>query len=111
MNGLSEKLLEAAGFTVLPFQESHLCCGSAGTYSILQPELSGRLRRRKLGNILAASPDVLASGNIGCLQHLAAGEGDLPPIVHIAELLDWAEGGPVPPAVAASNLALAAAAH
>jgi glycolate oxidase iron-sulfur subunit len=116
MNGLSEKLLEAAGFTVLPFQESHLCCGSAGTYSILQPELSGRLRRRKLGNILAVNPQVLASGNIGCLQHLAAAPrkeagGALPPILHIAELLDWAEGGPVPPAVAASNLALAAAAH
>jgi glycolate oxidase iron-sulfur subunit len=76
-----------------------LCCGSAGTYSILQPELAGRLRQRKLGNILAAGPDVLASGNIGCLQHLAAGGGALPPIVHIAELLDWAEGGPVPPAM------------
>jgi glycolate oxidase iron-sulfur subunit len=116
LNGLSEKLLEAAGFTVLPFQESHLCCGSAGTYSILQPELSGRLRRRKLGNILAVNPQVLASGNIGCLQHLAAAPrkeagGELPPILHIAELLDWAEGGPVPPAVAAANLALAAAAH
>ncbi|MCP5411279.1 MAG: glycolate oxidase subunit GlcF [Alphaproteobacteria bacterium] len=106
LNGLSEKLLEAAGFMIVPFLESHLCCGSAGTYSILQPELSGRLRRRKLGNILASNPDVLASGNIGCLQHLAAGEGDLPPILHIAELLDWAEGGPVPPALAASNLNL-----
>jgi glycolate oxidase iron-sulfur subunit len=107
LNGLSEALLEAAGFLVVPFQESHLCCGSAGTYSILQPELAGRLRQRKLGNILAAGPDVLASGNIGCLQHLAAGGGALPPIVHIAELLDWAEGGPVPPAVAMSAPALA----
>ena len=109
-----EKLLEAAGFMVLPFQESHLCCGSAGTYSILQPELSGRLRRRKLGNIMAANPELLASGNIGCLQHLAAAPrkevgGELPPILHIAELLDWAEGGPVPPGL--GNLAKPAGAH
>jgi glycolate oxidase iron-sulfur subunit len=115
LNGLSEKLLEAAGFLVLPFQESHLCCGSAGTYSILQPELSGRLRRRKLGNIMAVNPQVLASGNIGCLQHLAAAprtdvSGALPPILHIAELLDWAEGGPVPPALSGTNLELPAAA-
>jgi glycolate oxidase iron-sulfur subunit len=115
LNGLSEKLLEAAGFLVLPFQESHLCCGSAGTYSILQPELSGRLRRRKLGNIMAVNPQVLASGNIGCLQHLAAApradvSGVLPPILHIAELLDWAEGGPVPPALSGTNLELPAAA-
>lgn len=111
LNGLSEKLLEAAGFLVVPFAESHLCCGSAGTYSILQPELSGRLRARKLGNILAAGPEALASGNIGCLQHLAGGEGTLPPILHIAELLDWAEGGPVPPALAASELVLTPPGH
>ena len=93
LNGVGEALLEAAGFIVTPFAESHLCCGSAGTYSILQPELSGQLRARKLGNIAAAEPDVLVSGNIGCLQHLAAGEGLNQPILHIAELLDWAEGG------------------
>lgn len=112
MDGLSETLLEAAGFHLVPFQERNICCGSAGTYSILQPELSGRLRRRKLGNILAARPEVLASGNIGCLQHLASAPraeigGALPPILHIAELLDWAEGGPLPPALAVSGLALA----
>ncbi len=101
LNGVGEALLEAAGFIVTPFAESHLCCGSAGTYSILQPELSGQLRARKLGNIAAAEPDVLVSGNIGCLQHLAAGEGLDQPILHIAELLDWAEGGPKP-----SNLEL-----
>jgi glycolate oxidase iron-sulfur subunit len=111
MDGLSEALLTAAGFQLVPFQERNICCGSAGTYSILQPELSGRLRRRKLGNILAAKPQVLASGNIGCLQHLAGASrtetgGVLPPILHIAELLDWAEGGPLPPALAASDLAL-----
>jgi len=96
LNGVGESLLAAAGFTVTPFLESHLCCGSAGTYSILQPDLSSQLRARKLGNIAAAEPDVLVSGNIGCLQHLAAGEGLEQPILHIAELLDWAEGGPKP---------------
>ena len=96
LNGAGETMLEAAGFTVTPFAESHLCCGSAGTYSILQPELSSALRDRKLGNIAAAEPDVLVSGNIGCLQHLAAGAGKLQPILHLAELLDWAEGGAKP---------------
>jgi glycolate oxidase iron-sulfur subunit len=106
LNGVGEALLEAAGFIVTPFAESHLCCGSAGTYSILQPELSGQLRARKLGNIAAAEPEVLVSGNIGCLQHLAAGEGLDQPILHIAELLDWAEGGPKP-----SNLELLGQPH
>ena len=96
LNGVGEALLQAAGFIVTPFAESHLCCGSAGTYSILQPELSGQLRARKLGHIAAAEPDVLVSGNIGCLQHLAAGAGKLQPILHIAELLDWAENGMKP---------------
>ncbi|HJS45643.1 MAG TPA: glycolate oxidase subunit GlcF [Rhizomicrobium sp.] len=96
LNGVGEAILEAAGFIVTPFAESHLCCGSAGTYSILQPELSNQLRDRKLGNIAATEPDVLVSGNIGCLQHLAGGAGKLQPILHIAELLDWAEGGPKP---------------
>jgi len=95
LGGVGEALLAAAGFIVTPFAESHLCCGSAGTYSILQPELSSQLRERKLGNIAAAEADVLVSGNIGCLQHLA-GEGLNQPILHIAELLDWAEGGPKP---------------
>ncbi|HET7086795.1 MAG TPA: glycolate oxidase subunit GlcF [Rhizomicrobium sp.] len=93
LNGVGEALLEAAGFIVTPFLESHLCCGSAGTYSILQPDLSAQLRARKLGNIAAAAPDVLVSGNIGCLQHLASGEELSQPILHIAELLDWAESG------------------
>jgi glycolate oxidase iron-sulfur subunit len=93
LNGTGEAMLEAAGFIVTPFLESNLCCGSAGTYSILQPELSSQLRARKLGNIMAAQPDVLVSGNIGCLQHLASGEGLSQPILHLAELIDWAEGG------------------
>jgi glycolate oxidase iron-sulfur subunit len=106
LNGVGEELLAAAGFVLTPFLESHLCCGSAGTYSILQPELSGQLRRRKLGHILAADPEVIVSGNIGCLQHLAAGKGLTQPVLHIAELLDWAEGGPKP-----SNLELPAQPH
>ena len=106
LNGVGEALLEAAGFIVTPFLESHLCCGSAGTYSILQPDLSSQLRARKLGNIAAAEPDVLVSGNIGCLQHLAAGEGLNQPILHIAELLDWAEGGLKP-----ANLEILAKPH
>ena len=91
-----KELLSNLGFVVEDVPESHLCCGSAGTYSILQPELSGAIRQRKLGHIAAARPDVLVSGNIGCLQHLAAGEGLNQPIMHLAELLDWAEGGPKP---------------
>ncbi|HKQ45102.1 MAG TPA: glycolate oxidase subunit GlcF [Rhizomicrobium sp.] len=111
LNGVGEAILEAAGFIVTPFAEAHLCCGSAGTYSILQPDLSSQLRARKLGNIAAAEPDVLVSGNIGCLQHLASGEGLTQPILHIAELLDWAEGGPMPAALKAANLEMPAKPH
>jgi glycolate oxidase iron-sulfur subunit len=106
LNGVGEALLQAAGFIVTPFAESHLCCGSAGTYSILQPDLSQQLRARKLAHIAAAEPDVLVSGNIGCLQHLAAGAGKLQPILHIAELLDWAESGVKP-----ANLELPVKSH
>jgi glycolate oxidase iron-sulfur subunit len=106
LNGVGEALLQAAGFIVTPFAESHLCCGSAGTYSILQPDLSQQLRARKLAHIAAAEPDVLVSGNIGCLQHLATGAGKLQPILHIAELLDWAESGVKP-----ANLELPAKSH
>jgi glycolate oxidase iron-sulfur subunit len=90
LSGLGEALLTAAGFTLVPFAESHLCCGSAGSYSILQPELSGQLKVRKLAHIAKAAPDLLVSGNIGCLQQLGSGV----PVLHLAELLDWAEGGP-----------------
>jgi glycolate dehydrogenase iron-sulfur subunit len=93
-----EALLASAGFDVLAIPEGHLCCGSAGSYSILQPEISGRLRARKLGNIATLNADVIATANIGCLNHLAG--SDAPPVVHLAELLDWAEGGPEPVALA-----------
>ena len=93
-----ERLLAAAGFEVLSVPEGHLCCGSAGSYSFLQPELSGRLRARKLGTIATLSADIIATSNIGCLNHLSG--SDAPPVLHLAELLDWAEGGPQPLALA-----------
>lgn len=102
LSGESEALLTAAGFTVLAIPEGHLCCGSAGSYSILQPEISNDLRARKLANIAHVRPDVIATGNIGCLNQLAG--PDAPPIVHLAELIDWSEGGPVPPALARAGL-------
>ena len=87
-------LLRNAGFTVVEIPEGHICCGSAGTYNILQPEISGQLRQRKLDNIRLAKADVVAAGNIGCIGQLASGNQIL--IVHTIELLDWAYGGPVP---------------
>jgi glycolate dehydrogenase iron-sulfur subunit len=87
-------LLRQAGFRVLDLPENHLCCGSAGTYSLLQPELSAALRTRKLRLINQIQPDVVATGNIGCLMQL--NQGNTLPIVHTVELLDWATGGPCP---------------
>ena len=88
-------LLRQAGFTVLDIPEGHICCGSAGTYNILQPEIATELRDRKAQNIKAVKPDIVAAGNIGCIVQLAPA-ADMP-IVHTVELLDWAYGGPVPP--------------
>ncbi len=87
-------LLSNAGFSVVSPPEGHLCCGSAGTYNILQPELAGELRTRKVKNIRNVKPDVVAAGNIGCIMQLAGGMEI--PIAHTVELLDWAYGGPVP---------------
>ena len=95
---LPKRLLGQAGFTVRDVPEGHICCGSAGTYNLLQPEIAGRLRERKLGNIERTEADLIAAGNIGCLTQLA---GDRMPVVHTVELLDWMAGGPAPPAVAA----------
>jgi glycolate oxidase iron-sulfur subunit len=86
-------LLSSAGFTVRDVPEGHLCCGSAGVYNIMQPEIAGRLKARKLANIARVAPDVIATGNIGCITQL---EGAGIPIVHTVELLDWATGGPKP---------------
>jgi glycolate dehydrogenase iron-sulfur subunit len=87
-------LLRNAGYTVADVPEGHICCGSAGTYNILQPEIAGELRTRKARNIRSVKPDVVAAGNIGCISQLAPAL-DVP-IVHTVELLDWAYGGPVP---------------
>ncbi len=87
-------LLTRAGFAVREAAEAHLCCGSAGTYNMLQPEIARRLRDRKVTNIKATEPDVVAAGNIGCLIQIASGIDK--PVVHTVELLDWAYGGPKP---------------
>jgi glycolate oxidase iron-sulfur subunit len=90
-----KKLLKAAGFTVKDVPEGHICCGSAGVYNILQPEIAGQLRARKVKNIERTRPDLIATGNIGCMTQIGKGTGI--PIVHTVELLDWATGGPLPP--------------
>ena len=92
-------LLAAAGFDVVEPRDSHLCCGSAGTYNLMQPEIAGELRARKVATLEARNPDVIAAGNIGCMVQI--GGGTAVPVVHTAELLDWATGGPKPPALAA----------
>ena len=92
-------LLAQAGFHVVEPENAHLCCGSAGTYNLLQPELAGELGRRKVETLHATDPQVIATGNIGCMMQIGAGT-DLP-IVHIVELLDWASGGPRPRALPA----------
>lgn len=87
-------LLHNAGYSVADVPEGHICCGSAGTYNILQSEIATTLRERKVRNIKSTKPDLVAAGNIGCITHLERGM-DIP-IVHTVELLDWAHGGPVP---------------
>jgi glycolate oxidase iron-sulfur subunit len=89
-----KEILGTLGFAVTDIAEGHLCCGSAGTYNILQPDIARRLRERKVGTIERLRPDVIAAGNIGCITQLAAGT-DIP-VVHTVELIDWATGGPCP---------------
>ena len=94
-----KNLLRAAGFAVSDVPEGHLCCGSAGTYNIMQPEIAGKLRDRKIKNIKSTKPDVIAAGNIGCITQIANGmadDGANIPIVHTVELLNWVYGGKVP---------------
>ncbi|HXP31001.1 MAG TPA: glycolate oxidase subunit GlcF [Stellaceae bacterium] len=93
-------LLTQAGFIVLEVPEGHLCCGSAGTYNMLQPALAGALRERKTRAIESTRPDIVAAGNIGCIIQIAAGTSL--PVVHTVELLDWATGGPMPAALTAN---------
>ncbi len=87
-------LLRRAGFEVMEVPEGYLCCGSAGTYNILQPEIATRLRDRKVANIESLQPQAIATGNIGCITQI--GTGTSIPILHTIELLDWAYGGPKP---------------
>ncbi|MBB2166408.1 glycolate oxidase subunit GlcF [Gluconacetobacter sp. 1b LMG 1731] len=95
-----KQLLQEAGFDVVEPPEPHLCCGSAGTYNLLQPDIATRLRDRKVANIESTAPDFIAAGNIGCITQIASGTGL--PVVHTVELLDWATGGPKPPALTPS---------
>ncbi|MDR6266427.1 glycolate oxidase subunit GlcF [Roseobacter sp. N2S] len=90
-------LLKRAGFEVVEPSDSHLCCGSAGTYNLMQPEISGQLKARKVKTLEAKTPDVISAGNIGCMMQI--GSATKVPVVHTVELLDWATGGPKPAAL------------
>ena len=90
-----KRILREAGFDVKDVPEGHICCGSAGTYNILQPEIAGQLRARKIANIERTKPALIATGNIGCITQLSGATGI--PVVHTIELVDWARGGPMPP--------------
>ncbi|MFZ4533438.1 MAG: heterodisulfide reductase-related iron-sulfur binding cluster, partial [Alsobacter sp.] len=99
---LPKRLLREAGFAVRDVPEGHICCGSAGTYNILQPEIAGQLRARKVANIERTRPAIVATGNIGCMAQIGKGladRGNPVPVVHTVELLDWATGGPMPEAL------------
>lgn len=89
-----KRLLAQAGYTVLEPEDSHLCCGSAGTYNLMQPEISGELKARKVKTLEAVEPEIISAGNIGCMMQI--GSGTVVPVVHTVELLDWATGGPKP---------------
>ena len=82
------------GFVVREVPEGHICCGSAGTYNVLQPEIANRLRARKVTNLEKVKPQIIASGNLGCITQIGAGTRI--PVVHTVELVDWAMGGPLP---------------
>lgn len=92
-------LLRAAGFEVVEPRDPHLCCGSAGTYNLLQPAIAGQLKSRKVATLEATAPQVICAGNLGCMMQIGSGTGV--PVVHTVELLDWATGGPRPPSLAA----------
>jgi glycolate oxidase iron-sulfur subunit len=91
ITSLPNTLLRKAGFEVRDIPEGHICCGSAGTYNLLQPEIATRLRDRKVKNIESVAPDVIAAGNIGCMAQIAS--ATIIPVLHTVELLDWAYGG------------------
>jgi glycolate oxidase iron-sulfur subunit len=94
LDALPRRLLREAGFEVREISEGHLCCGSAGSYNILQPQIAAQLRDRKLANIERTGAGVVATGNVGCIMQLRSGSST--PVIHTVELLDWACGGPRP---------------
>jgi glycolate oxidase iron-sulfur subunit len=102
-----KKLLKAAGFTVLEPRDSHTCCGSAGTYNLLQTEISSQLKERKVKTLELCKPDVIVAGNIGCMMQISSGTEV--PVVHTVELLDWVTGGPKPHALNVVTKAVVAA--
>lgn len=95
------RLLKAAGYAVSLPRDAHLCCGSAGTYNILQSEIAGQLGQRKADTLDALKPHVIAAGNIGCAAQI--GSYAQTPVVHTIELIDWAQGGPIPTALKEST--------
>ena len=101
MTSTPKDLLRKAGFKVVEPENSHLWCGSAGTYNLLQPGIAGELKLRKVASLRAKAPDVIAAGNIGCMMQI--GSAIDVPVVHSVELLDWATGGPTPPAISGQN--------
>jgi glycolate oxidase iron-sulfur subunit len=96
------RLLARAGFDVLDVPERHFCCGSAGTYNLLQPDIAKALGERKAAHIQSVDPDIVAAGNLGCMVQI--GRFTHAPVVHTVELLDWATGGPMPPALTGKKL-------
>ena len=102
LHDVPKALLAEAGFEVCEAADGHLCCGSAGTYNILQPALAKRMLKQKAETLEQVQPDIIATGNIGCMVQIASGTRI--PVVHTAELLDWATGGPLPPALAGRSL-------
>ncbi len=97
INDHPKTLLKRTGFQVAEPRDPHLCCGSAGTYNLLQPEISGQLKLRKVKTLEAVRPDIISAGNIGCMMQI--GSGTEVPVVHTVELIDWATGGPKPAAL------------
>ena len=94
ITAIPQKLLAALGFNVSEPDEAHLCCGSAGTYNLMQPEIASQLRDRKVAHISRTLPDVIATGNIGCMIQIQ--DAVEVPVLHTVELLDWGTGGPRP---------------
>ena len=98
LKGVAESLLSALGADLVPIQDSHLCCGAAGTYALLQPELSSRLRSNKLENLQRSKPDLILSANIGCLSHLETGTG-----IPVRHWIEWVDDSLMPETTAAST--------